>query len=187
MRTKHWTHSSLNNTWNFAFSFWIFSPFVDYVMLTWDVLQAMKSWAGPGNKAIAILVSRGQTLFCTEGKGLGHSHRAVCRPAPWSVYQSQHSIQSHDTWSMWLTGKFEISVWVECGLEAWEVRWAKSVLSHELEHSRNQNRGCRKVKSYVGDCHCNIMTGFTWLIKFLGGKLLYGHVPDPFPRCINTP
>jgi len=27
------------------------------------------------------------------------------------------------------------------------------------------------------------MTGFTWLIKFLGDKLLCGHVPDPFPRC----
>jgi len=53
-------------------------------------------------KAIARPVSRGQTLFCTEGKGLGHGHRAVFRPAPWSAYQSQHSIQSHDTWSMWL-------------------------------------------------------------------------------------
>jgi len=43
------------------------------------------------------LVSRGQTLFHTEGKGLGHGHRANCRPAPWSAYQSQHNIQSHDT------------------------------------------------------------------------------------------
>jgi len=31
------------------------------------------------------LVSRGQTLFRTEGKGLGFSHRATCRPAPWST------------------------------------------------------------------------------------------------------
>ena len=43
------------------------------------------------------LVSHGQTLFRTEGKGLGFGHRATCRPAPWSAYQSQHSIQSHDT------------------------------------------------------------------------------------------
>jgi len=27
------------------------------------------------------------------------------------------------------------------------------------------------------------MAGFTWPIKFLGNKLLYGNVPDPFPRC----
>jgi len=53
------------------------------------------------------VVSHGQTLFRTEGKGLGHGHRAVCRPTPWSANQSQHSIQSHDTWSMWLTGKFK--------------------------------------------------------------------------------
>ena len=90
------------------------------------------------------VVSRGQTLFRTEGKGLGYGHRTV---APWSAYQSQHSIQSHDTWSMWLTGKFKLLVWVECGLDAWEVRWARSVLSHELENSRNRNRRCRKVAS----------------------------------------
>ena len=59
------------------------------------------------------LVSRGQTLFRTEGKGLGHGHRAVCHPTPCSVYQSQCSIQSHDTWSMWLMGRLKISVWVE--------------------------------------------------------------------------
>jgi len=29
----------------------------------------------------------------------------------------------------------------------------------------------------------DVMTGFMWLIKFLGNKLLYGHVPDPFPQC----
>ena len=35
-------------------------------------------------------------------------------------------------------------------------------------------------KSYFGDCchlcHC-------WNIKFLSDKPLYGHAPDPFPRC----
>ena len=119
-----------------------------------------------------------------RGKGLGHGHRAVCCPAPWSVYQSQHSIQSHETWSMWLTWKFKISVWVEREFEAWEVRWARSVLSHELEHSRNQNRRCRKVASLISAIA--IVTSWPdlhWLIKFLGDKLLYGHIPDPFPRC----
>jgi len=43
------------------------------------------------------IVSRDQTLFRTEGKGLAHGHRGVCCPAPRSAYQSQHSIQSHDT------------------------------------------------------------------------------------------
>ena len=43
------------------------------------------------------LVSRSQTLFRTKRKGLGFGRRATCRPAPWSAYQSQHSIQSHDT------------------------------------------------------------------------------------------
>ena len=28
------------------------------------------------------------------------------------------------------------------------------------------------------------MAGFTRLIKFLGDKFLYGHVPDPIPRCV---
>jgi len=28
----------------------------------------------------ATLVSHGQTLFRTEGKGLGHGHRATCHP-----------------------------------------------------------------------------------------------------------
>ena len=45
----------------------------------------------------------------------------------WSAYQSQRSIQSHDTWSMWLTGKFKISVWVEHESEAWEVRTEREV------------------------------------------------------------
>ena len=119
------------------------------------------------------LVSHGKTLFRTEGKGLGHGHRAVCRPAPWSAYQSQHIIQSHDTWSMWLTGKFNFSVWVESELEAWEVCWARSVLSHKLEHSRNRNRECRKVASLtLAIAITAIMTEFTWLIKYRGNKLL---------------
>jgi len=42
-----------------------------------------------------------------QGKGLGHGHRAVSRPTPWNVYQSHHSIQSHDTWSMWSMQTFK--------------------------------------------------------------------------------
>jgi len=118
MHTKHWTHSVEQ---------YVKLLFFVRHMLTWDVLQAMKSWVGPGNKAIARLVLCGQTLFRTEGKGLGHGHRAACRPASWSAYQSQHSIQSHDTWSMWLTGKFKISVWIEREPEAWEVRTEREV------------------------------------------------------------
>ena len=127
------------------------------------------------------IVSHGQTLFSTEGKALGHGHWAVCRPAPWSAYQSQCSIQSHDTWSMWLTGKFKISVWVESELKAWEMRWARS---HKLEHGRNRNRECRKVASHtLAIAIADVMIGFTWLIKFLCDMFLYGHIPDPFPRC----
>ena len=105
------------------------------------------------------LVSRGQTLFRTEGKGLGHGHRAVSgRPTLWSAYQSQHSIQSHDTLSMWLMENSNFSLCRE-QLEAWEVHWARSVLSHELQHS-SRNSECRKVTSLtlaiaIGD----IMTG----------------------------
>jgi len=29
----------------------------------------------------------------------------------------------------------------------------------------------------------DIMTGFTWQNKYLGNKLLYDHVPDPFLWC----
>ena len=95
--------------------------------------------------ASSPLVSRGQTLFRTEGKGLGHGHGAVYHPALWSAYQSQHSIFRHMTSEVWFTGRFKISVWVEHELEAWEVRWGRSVLSHELKSNRNRNRGCRKV------------------------------------------
>ena len=106
----------------------------------------------------------------------------------WSAYQSQHSIQSHDTWSMWLMGKFKISVWIECEPEVWKVRterevsWETSAGIHQ-----NRNRGCRKVASLTlpsfARLPCDVMAGFTWLIKFLGDKLLYGHVPDHFPQC----
>ena len=34
-----------------------------------------------------VVVSRGPTLFHTEGKSRGYGHRATCRPAPWSAYQ----------------------------------------------------------------------------------------------------
>jgi len=71
-------------------------------------LSLVIMWSCSWSHLISNLVSGGQTLFPTEGKGLGYGHRATCRPTPWSVYQSQHSIQSQDTWSMWLTGKFKI-------------------------------------------------------------------------------
>jgi len=46
------------------------------------------------------------------------------------------------------------------------------------------NLNCEKVwkgcKSYsIAD----VMTAFIWLIKYLGDKLLCGHVPVPFPWC----
>ena len=50
---------------------------------------------------------------------------------------------------------------------------------------RNWNRECRKIASLtlaVAIADVNSRLGFTWLIKFLGDKLLCGHVPDPFPR-----
>jgi len=94
---------------------------IQYVVMSTGLLSTGCSWQ------CLRLVSRGQTLFRTEGKGLGFGRRATCRPAPWSAYQSQHSIQSHDTWSMWLTGKFKISVWIECKPEAREVRTEREV------------------------------------------------------------
>ena len=50
----------------------------------------------------------GQTPFHTEGKRLGHGHRRVCHPAPWSAYQSLWNIPSN----IWLMRKFKISVWI---------------------------------------------------------------------------
>jgi len=100
-------------------------------------------------------------------------HHGVC--------SNHSSVQSHDTW---LTRKFKISVWVESELEAWEVRWARSVLSHELEHSRNQTHECKKIPILtLAIAIADIMTGFTWQTKYLGNKLLYDHVPDSFPWC----
>ena len=58
--TERWVCSQLRNTRNAACFFWNFLPFSDYIMLTWEkipgsprfsVLQATKSWAGPGNEA----------------------------------------------------------------------------------------------------------------------------------------
>ena len=57
--TEHWACSQLRNTRNAACLFWNFSPFYDYVMLTWEkipgsprfsVLQATKPWAGLGSR-----------------------------------------------------------------------------------------------------------------------------------------
>ena len=133
------------------------------------------------------VVSRGQTLFRTEGKGLGLGHRATCRPAPWSAYQSQRSIQSHDTWSMWLMGKFKISFWIECKPEAWEVCTEREVswdISWNTAESKSRvQKGGKCYFAIVTRLPCGVMAGFTWLIKFLGDNSLYAHVPDPFPRC----
>jgi len=49
---------------------------------------------GRESKYMYSVVSHDQTSFRTEGRGLGHGHRAVCRPTLWSAYQSQRSIQS---------------------------------------------------------------------------------------------
>jgi len=37
------------------------------------------------------------------------------------------------------------SPWVESKLEMWEVNWVRSVLSHELVHSRSRNCKCSKI------------------------------------------
>ena len=85
---------------------------------------------------------------------------------------------------MWLMGKSKFWVWVESELEEWEVRWVRSVLSHELEHRRNRNHECRKLASpTLAIAIADVMTGFTWLITFLGDTLLCSNVPDSFPRC----
>jgi len=94
--------------------------------------------------ASSPLVSRGQTQFRTEGKGLGHSHGAVYHPH-FGVRTNHSTVFSHMTPEVWFTGRFKISVRVEHELEAWEVRWGRSVLSHELKSNRNRNRECRKV------------------------------------------
>ena len=96
------------------------------------------------------------------------------------------TVQYSVTWYLKyvINGKFKISAWLESELETWKVNRARIVLSHELEHHWNWNHRCRKVASLtLVIAIADIMTGFTWLIKFLGNKLLYGHVPDPFPLC----
>jgi len=98
--------------------------------VSWALECCCKCWWG--NEHHFSLVSHGQTLFRTEGKGLGLDHRATCRPAPWSAYQSQRSIQSHDTWSMWLTGNSKFQLEQRVDFEVWEVNRVRSVLSHEL-------------------------------------------------------
>ena len=121
----------------------------------WESLEKSKymwDWCIPLTvHGTCTLVSRGQTLFRTEGKGLGLGHRATCRTAPWSAYQSQHSIQSHDTWSMWLTGKFKISVWVEREPEAWEVRTEREV-SWDISWNTAESKS-RVQKGRLHDCH----------------------------------
>ena len=62
-----------------------------------------------------------------------------------------------------------------------------SVLRHEQEHSRIEITGTERSQVLLSHRlhhrHRDVIAGFTRLIKFLGDKLLYGHVPDPFPRC----
>jgi len=57
----------------------------------------------------------------------------------WPLSRSTHTVEcipitAHATWSMYF---MEVWAWVESQTEAREVNWVKSVLSHELEHSRN--------------------------------------------------
>jgi len=87
-------------------------------------------------RASALLLAQeiGQTLS-PHGWGLG------------TRLTNHSTLFSHDTWTRWWMEKFKISVWMESKCEVWEVNWVKSILSHELEHSRNQNRECRNVTS----------------------------------------
>jgi len=43
--------------------------------------------------------------------------------------------------------------------------------------------GAEGRKSYFGDCYCWCCNWIAWLIEFLGDKMFYGHVLDPFPLC----
>ena len=60
----------------------------------------------------------------------------------------------------------------------------KKCLETSAGTQQNPNCGCRKVASLTlpsfARLPCDIMAGFTWLIKFLSD---YGHIPDPFPWC----
>ena len=59
-----------------------------------------------------------------------------------------------------------------------EVSWDMSWKTVEIEIASAENR-----KSTLVIAIADIMTGFTWLIKYLGNKLLYSHVPDLLPWC----
>ena len=80
--------------------------------------------------------------------------------------------------------KIQILVCVESELEAWEVHWARSVLSHELQHSKYQNCECRKVASLtLAIAIADVMTGFTNWIP--GQQVALWPCPRPFPSVRN--
>ena len=92
------------------------------------------------------LVSHGQTLFRTDERvwdmaiELLSPRTVECVPTT-----AQYSVTCYLKYV--INGKIQNSVCVESELEAWEVRWARSVLSHEL-HTKS-----RVQKGYFGDCH----------------------------------
>ena len=49
----------------------------DYML---DLHNLQPSYSVALFPGLHVLVSRGQTLFRTKGKGLGYGHRATCRP-----------------------------------------------------------------------------------------------------------
>ena len=83
-----------------------------------------------------------------------------------------------------INGKIQISAWLECEPEAWEVCTEREVSWDTAGTQQNRNRRCRKVASLTlpsfARLPCDVMAGFTWLIKFLSD---YGNISDPFPRC----
>ena len=59
----------------------------------------------------------------------------------------------------------QISPWLESERESWEVNQVRIVLSHELEHYRNQNCECRRVASLtlaiaIADVRLDYMTNW---------------------------
>jgi len=133
--------------------FCLFLKLFGFTVVTWLHTNSA-NWMNSKEHWMIIRVVYSQHPPPKQGKSMDYS---IPRERVWDMaieqfVESQHSIQSQGIWSMWLTAKFKSSVWVESEPEAWEVSWVRSVLSHELEHSRH--RKCNyNLHNYVIPFH----------------------------------
>ena len=166
---------------------------MDWVELSWPAANFPLSTTSVG--IIAVKKMQVDQCHLQSTHHLCSWWRIVCPQPLFFICSNQATLALFFLWRE-IFGRVPLSAYAE--LSSWDP--SSDLTLTEITHvfpflcflmwRQNQNRGCRKVASLTlpsfAQLPCDIMAGFTWLIKFLGDKLLYGHIPDPFPQGLAT-